>query len=830
VSAGGDAAPPGRVIDLGADTWTVCAGGPTVPPDLRGRDLPARVPGCVHTDLIAAGAIPHPDDGFGERAGAWVGRTAWRYRRVFDLPAEMLAATRLDLVCEGLDTIAKVGVNGTVVGDAANMHHPHRFDIRDAARAGTNELRIAFRAPIVYAETQEAERGARPVNGDWGPYAYMRKAACNFGWDWGPQVPTVGIWRPIYVHAWDDARLRAVRPLVTRADAERAVVEVAVDVETAVPGARTIRAVLTAPDGSVSEGTADVVDDAATVRLVVDRPALWWPRGLGPQPRSRLDVALLEAERTLDGWSAPIGLRSVRLDTTPDEHGSAFAIEINGEPVFCKGANWIPNQLFPSDDSGRRTRERIEQAAAAEMNMLRVWGGGIYEEDAFYEACDELGILVWQDFMLACATYPEEPPYPALLEAEARHQVERLSRHPSIVLWCGGNEDILAYESWGWKEEMDPALTWGRTYWLELLPRVCAELDPTRPYWPDSPWGGSEDRHPNDPDHGDRHTWDARIEEYRDLVPRFVSEFGHQGPPCYATWLDAVGAEGCVIGSAAARHRQRAWGGDEREYDEPIAAWFGPPASFDAWHACAQLLQARAIALAIEWLRVNRPRCMGALFWQLNDCWAGHSWSAIDVAGRRKPLWYAVRRAFAPRLLSIHPVEGRPTLFAANDERTAWTGTVRVRRLDFDGEVRAETSVDLNVAPASAGVVADLVDAVGAPEDPRRELLRAEAAGHPPVTWFHRRDRDLALPAPRFTTETEGDGATTLLHVRAETVLRDIIIHADRIEPDTSVDEQLVTLVPGETWTFRLTGPGTLEPARLATPPVFTCVPGGRNP
>jgi beta-mannosidase len=294
-------------------------------------------------------------------------------------------------------------------------------------------------------------------------------------------------------------------------------------------------------------------------------------------------------------------------------------------------------------------RERLQQAAAANMNMLRVWGGGFYESDDFYDICDELGILVWQDFMFACAMYPEEPPYPALIEAEARHQITRLSPHPSVALWCGGNECVWAHDSWGnapgekpWKERLG-GKTWGSGYYFDLLPRLMKELDPTRPYWPNSPWSGAESVAANDSGHGDRHTWDVRGEAYRTIVPRFCSEFGHQAPANYSTLAKVTGRTGLAIGSRALEHLQRGTGGTARHIDEAIAELFRPPRDFDEWHFLAQLTQARALKAGIEWMRINQPRCMGALVWQLNDAWPGMNWSLLTPMGNTN--WHGSRCA-----------------------------------------------------------------------------------------------------------------------------------------------------------------------------------------
>ena len=471
------------------------------------------------------------------------------------------------------------------------------------------------------------------------------------------------------------------------------------------------------------------------------------------RPRYGVRVMLRDDRAHLDEWHGRIGLRTVELDTRPDAWGSAFTLRINGQPVFCMGANWIPEGLFAGYAREETIRQRVRDAAEMNANMLRVWGGGLYEPACFYDECDKRGVMVWQDFMFACGMYPEEPPFGGvggLVEREARHQVARLSAHASVVLWCGGNECIWGHDKWGWRERLKEGQSWGRGFWLEMLPRVCAEVDPSRPYWPNSPWSGFDEvggvggwRDVLDADHGNRHTWEhvaplSRAVDMRPLhwsgdqchqngfrtpnasgVPRFCSEFGQQSPSCVETLRAQIPlvAQLSRVVSGAAPHwsgdqchrelarRQRGPGGDKRWYEDCGLGRPPDAARFAEWLAQVHEFQARVVARGIEWHRVNRPRCGGVLFWQLNDCWAGHSWSAIDAAGRRKPLWDAARRAMSPRLLSIHAVDGSPVVYAVNDTDEAWEGEVVARRVGADGAVLAEQRANVRIGPRTAGAV-----------------------------------------------------------------------------------------------------------------------------
>jgi beta-mannosidase len=512
--------------------WTVVATAGPVPEPLAGRKVDATVPGCVSTDLLAAGFLPDPYVGTNEAEHAWVGRTAWRYEVTFG-STEPGPGERLDLVFEGLDTCATLKLNQTVIGTVANMHRSYRFDVGGVLRAGTNVLAVDFEPPLDAAERRSEELGPRPhVNAH--PFNAVRKMACNFGWDWGPDVATVGIWRPVYLERWRLARVASVRPLVrvalrggvdavapasgiakpgpgpVAADASRptsaaAEVEFRVELERAESGVPLRVRAEVAGEQTVAEVPPNA--ESAVVRVRVPEAELWWPAGYGPQPLYEASVTLEQTGGGVVGaWRNRLGFRSVELDTGPDERGARLAFVVNGRCVQVRGANWIPDDCFPSRISPDRYQERLLAARGANCNLLRVWGGGIYEH--FYEAADELGLLVWQDFCLACAAYAEEEPLRGEIEAEAREAVTRLSTHPSLAVWSGGNENIVGHEDWGWKEALG-AKSWGAGYYFKLFPEVLAELDPTRPYMAGSPWSFGHDAHPNDPRFGTVHVWDV---------------------------------------------------------------------------------------------------------------------------------------------------------------------------------------------------------------------------------------------------------------------------------------------------------------------------------
>ncbi|GGO29595.1 beta-mannosidase [Microbispora rosea subsp. aerata] len=782
------------------DGWTVTAVSSTgkLRPVVAG--LPASVPGCVHTDLLAAGLIEDPYLDDNENRLTWIGRTAWAYETTFTWDGT--DDDRADLVCAGLDTAATLLLNGVEIGTTANMHRSYRFPVRHLLRAGENTLKILFEPPYAYAEARKAALGDRP--GAYAePYQFIRKMACNFGWDWGPTVVTAGIWRPIGIETWSTARLAEVRPL-THGDGR---VEVHVAVERAAERPLT----LTASVGGVTETvTIGAGRRRAVVTLTVPDPDLWWPRGYGEQPLYDLTVRLDDHE-----WTGRIGFRSVELDRA----GDAFTFVVNGRPVFVKGFNWIPDDCFPSRITRERLAERFAQAVAAGANCLRVWGGGMYESEDFYDLADEMGLLVWQDFPFACAAYPEEGPFAAEVEAEAREHVARLTRHPSLVLWCGNNENIEGHADWGWQEKLE-GRSWGAGFYYDLLPRIVAELDPTRPYWPGSPYSGAPDLPPNDPSRGTVHVWTVwnthDYTHYATYTPRFVAEFGFQGPPTYATLRAAVSDDPLTPDSPGVAHHQKAIDGGLKLL-RGLGEHLPRPDGFDDWHYYTQVNQARAMAFGIERFRALAPHCMGTIVWQLNDCWPVTSWAAVDGGGRRKPLWYALRRAYADRLLTF---QGE-ALAVVNDTDETWSGEIAVERITLAGEILAKERFDVTVPPRGTASVA-LPETVARAGDPAGEALVA-ALGDVRALRFFAEDPAVDFPPAEMDTEVEEIEGGLRVRVTARTVVRELALFPDRLDPHATVDDQLVTLLPGETAIFHVTG-GEVDPGALVRHPVLRCV------
>ncbi|GIG40040.1 glycoside hydrolase family 2 protein [Cellulomonas phragmiteti] len=830
--------------DVLAEGWTLTAVASTLPADLPAAlahhlrsGVPAHVPGTTHTDLLAAGLIDDPYVDRHEEELAWMKRVDWVYERPL-AAAPATAGERVDLVLEGVDTVATVSLGAARLAATANQHRTYRVDLRDHLRPGTQTLRVEIASALTYAEAEAARLGPRP-RAYAQPFHMVRKMACSFGWDWGPDLQTAGLWRPVRVERWRVARLATVRPLVTVEPDGTGVVHVHVDVErSGLPGGGVPLVVTARVAGAEAVAEIGTGSTGATARLEVPHAPLWWPVGHGAQPLHDLHVELRAADPAapagprgtgplLGTWSRRIGFRTVELDTAPDDHGAAFTLRVNGRSVFVRGASWIPDDHLLTRVTRSRLAGRLDQALGARLNLLRVWGGGTYESEDFYELCDERGLLVWQDFLLACAAYPEESPLREEIEAEAREHVARLTPHPSLVLWNGGNENLWGFRDWGWREELD-GRTWGHRYATEILPAVVAELDPTRPYVansPASPGFDLDEVHPNDLDHGSHHQWEVwnRVDytAYRDDVPRFCSEFGFQGPATWATLQRAVRAQdGSVAGKEHPTFllHQKAEDGTGK-LDRGMAPHLGVPTDFTDWLWAAQLNQARAVRFAVEHYRSWWPTTAGAIVWQLNDCWPVTSWAAIDGDGRPKPMWWALRAAFAERLVTIQPRDGRESLVAVNDTPVLWKGVAVLERQTLDGVVLARSELALTVGAWSVGTF-PVPPVVRTPDDPTREVLVVTLDRRRAVhTWLE--DVDLALDPAAYDARVHPVQDGYDVEVTARSLVRDLTLLVDRLDPDAAVDEALVTLPAGARTTFRVRTAAVLDPSELVAPPVL---------
>lgn len=781
----------------------------------REESYPASVPGVVHLDLLRSSLISDPFYRDHEASQQWIGRTDWEYRTRFDVPPELIARKRIELVFEGLDTYATVQLNGRELLTADNMYRQWRVDVRGTLRAQGNELVVVFRSPIERDLPKVRASGYElPAVNDTGEKTsvYSRKAPYSFGWDWGPRLVTCGIWKPVRLEAWDAARLVdvALRQQALTADKASLLAEVELLAGRPRAGAAASATIEVEVEGVPAPFTSQLTlkegSQLQTIPLEIQAPRLWWPNGYGEQPLYTVKTRLLVAGQLVDETSARIGLRTLELRRAKDEWGTSFEFVVNGLPIFAKGANWIPADSFLPRVTREHTLHLLRSARQAHMNMLRAWGGGIYESDDFYDLADELGLLVWQDFHFSCSLYPANPEFLASVEAEAEDAIRRLRNHPSLALWNGNNEIEAAWFQWGWKERL-PGWLWNdyKKIFHDLLPRTVARLDPTRSYWPSSPSANLESL-PGDPGNGDMHYWGVwhgkePFAAFERQQTRFMSEYGFQSFPeprsiaSFARWDDLA------LESPVMLSHQKSPSGNQliREY---MQRDYGLPKDFQAFLYLSQVLQAEGIKVGAEHLRRSRPRTMGSLYWQLDDCWPVASWSSIDYFGRWKALHYYARRFYAPLLVSSSEEDGLVVATLVSDRREPLAGELQLRLLDFSGATLWQETRAVELMPlASQAVWRAARDTLLAGRDPRSVLLQLrlllpDGSAAAENLRFFAAPKDLALAQPRITTEIAPAGGGFRVRLSTDTLARHVRL--SQAADDGFFEDNYFDLVPGQ--------------------------------
>ena len=800
-----------RFRQVGKETWT-----------------PATVPGCVHTDLLAAGQIKDPLYRDNELQQQWIGKADWEYETVLAVTPDLLRRTNLELVFKGLDTYAEVTFNDTRILQANNMFREWRVNVKPQLHAGDNRLRIRFRSPLTEVEGLPAKYGfplyatndeqAMAVVGDKGPplSPYTRKAPYQYGWDWGPRFVTMGIWQPVQLEAWDEARLsdlhieqRALSPQVAQ-------LGLVVDYESETSQTATLVIEVRGPDG---QPTGPRLEQPATLQpgrhqltaaLTLASPQLWYPAGYGAQPLYSFTAKLVQNGKPLDEAHKRIGLRTLQVRREADQYGKSFEFVVNGIPVFAKGANWIPADIFPTRVTNQHYHQLLQAAKDCNMNMVRVWGGGIYENDYFYDTCDELGLLVWQDFMFACTFYPGTPEFMDNVRQEATYQVRRLRDHASLAIWVGNNENEVAWQDWNIPNIIGPAHqkeVWGDYLRIfnDVLPDVLRAHDPSRLYWPSTPSANMEDlasRQRN----GDMHYWAVwagtdPLSAYEQQVPRFMSEYGFQSFPELKSVQQFAQPADYDINSPVLREHQRSQAGNPRLLDY-LRRDFKEPKDFPAFLYVSQVLQAHAIKLAAEHLRRNRPRVMGSLYWQLDDSWGGASWSSIDYYGRWKALQYYARRFYAPLLLSPHEEGDNVRFYVVSDRTSAVPARLQLRVTDFSGRVLFQQTQALQIEPLTSKAYVDITKAKllngHAPQQAVLSCALQQADGTVLAanTHYFAPPKELTLPKTSIvTTWKQLTDSTYQLTLRSPALARDISLMLAK--GDGFFEDNYFDLLPG---------------------------------
>ena len=808
---------------------------------------PATVPGCVHTDLLADKQIEDPLYRDNEMKQQWIGKVDWDYETTFTVPPATLQRSNLELVFKGLDTYADVTQNDAAILHTDNMFREWRANVKPQLLAGENRLRVHFRSPLnevaglpkkygyeLFAINDEQAMG---FVGDKGPVLspYTRKAPYQYGWDWGPRFVTSGIWQPVQLEAWDAARLSNVHVVQRQLSKQAADLGIEVTYEGAPNAGREATLVVetVGPDGRTSGPRSEQKvalqpnRHTLTAELHLDNPQLWYPAGYGAQPLYTFRARLLQAGQPLDELKTRTGLRTLQLRREHDQYGKSFEFVVNGIPVFAKGANWIPADIFPTRVTNAKYHRLLQAAKDCNMNMLRVWGGGIYENEYFYETCDEMGILLWQDFLFACSFYPGNQEFTDNVREEITYQVRRLRDHPSLSNWVGNNENETAWQDWGIPVKNGPFKNevWGNYLKLyrDLIPTVLKAEDPSRPYMSSSPSAEFEDL-PGSQTNGDMHYWSvwggtAPISDYEKQLPRFMSEYGFQSFPELKSVAEFTTPADRDIMSPVMREHQRSMVGNPR-LKEYLLRDYQEPRDFESFLYVSQVLQAHAIKLSAEHLRRNRPRTMGSMYWQLEDCWGVASWASIDYYGRWKALQYFARRFYADVLVSPHEENGNVRFYVVSDKTTALPAKLQVRLLDFNGRSLFAQTAAVQIEPLTSKVYLDIPRSrLLGKNDPKKvvlscELLPATGPALSTNTYYFAIPKDMALPRPAIAaTCKQATDSTFLVTLQSKTLAREV--HLGLREQDGVFADNFFDLLPGEKKELLFKSQGSITLAEL---------------
>jgi beta-mannosidase len=749
-----------RRLNLGGE-WKVSQAG-------KDDWIPATVPGCVHTDLLASKRIPDPFDRDNEKAVQWVGESDWIYKRIFNVPEEVLKNDRVLLRCEGLDTLVTIQINSRKVGQADNMFRLWEFDVKPFLLAGDNLIELTFESPFTCFKEKESDlEPAKWIKGR----AWVRKEPCSFDWDWGPCLPSCGIWKNITLETFNDGRIADLLVQQKIDGKHKAILDMALAVELVGESTKPFQAVITVLNQgkTVAKKNFTVVEGFGRGQLEIRHPKLWWPAGMGEQPLYEVQLELLNADgKTVDAKSQRIGLRE--LKAVLPQGDSPLHFEANGIPFFAKGANWIPCDSFTSRITPEILRRYVADAAAVNINTLRFWGGGYYEDDALFDACDEMGICVWMDFKFACAAYPAfDREFMENVRHEARDNLRRLRHHPCIAVWCGNNEISL---SW-WKGPTWAPNRMSTTDYDELFKNLLAEE--VRRYAPQANYVSGS------PDCGDTHYWEVwhgpkTFEAYR-TQSGFMSEFGYQSFPEPKTVRAFTNEEDrkSVVTPVMNWHQRSGGSNGNQKMVDMIHHYFNPPKDFDATLWLSQILQGYGIKIGAEYWRQTMPKSMGCVFWQYNDIWPGMSWSSVDYFGRWKALHYMAQKFYSPVLASglENTKDGTVELFVTSDLLEPHHGKLSWNVTDLAGKTLSQDSLRVKIPSRKSEKVKTL--------NLNEQIQNLGANGF--LTWLKLEvdgrtvsenlvllalPKELKLPDPKLVTQVEKSGDGFLVTIKSK--------------------------------------------------------------
>ena len=682
----------------------------------------ARVPGSVFTDLLLNGLMEDPFYRDNEESALALSYNDFEYTREFEITGDLLKHDRVFLYCDGLDTLTEIKINDKLIARTSNMHRRYEFDVKDILQEGSNNIHILFFSPTRYIERMQKKSPLIKRMNDMviDGFYHLRKAHSMFGWDWGPKIPDSGIWRNIGLKFFDDTRLKDVY-ISQNHQKDKVKLDILINYEVWKQGEFDLEILLVSPAGKriCKTQPVDYQGDNCIIGIEINDPELWWPKDYGKQSLYRVFVNLKRGNTILDSREISTGLRTLTVRQKKDRWGESFEFVINGLPIFARGANYIIEDNLMSRYSRERTERLIRDCIEAHFNCIRVWGGGIYPDDYFFDLCDGYGIIVWQDFMFACSVYPEDKEFISNVEQELTDNIKRIRNHPSLGLWCGNNEaewivDLVEKNSFpmvqipGDKSSlyMKRIKKMYIRLFEKIIPEIVKKYNPDRFYWPSSPSSGGKFDNPNDEDRGDVHYWDVwhgmkPIDDYRNHCFRFTSEFGFQSFPGIKTIESFTAPEDRNIFSYVMEKHQKN-GTANGKILAYLSDTFKYPGDFESLLYATQLLQAEAVKYGVEHWRRNRGRCMGSLYWQLNDCWPVASWASIDYYGRWKALHYYAKRFYSPVLISCFEQGTKVNIHITNDTTEYVNGEIEWKLRDNGSGIIYEDKKDVAVEPLKA--------------------------------------------------------------------------------------------------------------------------------
>ncbi len=805
--------------------------------------LTAKVPGCVHTDLLDNEKIKDPFYGVNELDLQWIDKYDWEYQTTFKVEKDLLDKDHIELVFDGLDTYADVHLNDRLILIADNMFRSWPVYCKDFLVEGENTLRIVLKSPIRIGLKKHAQTPYTiPVSdndqsesgglGDKKVSIFTRKAGYHFGWDWGPRFVTSGIWRPVTLHAWDKAIIRDVYLQQAQLTDDEAKINAQIEIDSKDFKKCAVRFALNGEDWHNEDLELNPGKNIFNIPLTITNPKRWWSNGLGDAYLYNVKTVLEFDGNFVSEKTEKIGLRTIEIIQEPDEkgEGKSFYFKVNGHPVFMKGANYIPQDNFLNRVTKEKYEHVIQSAVDANMNMLRIWGGGIYENDIFYDLCDEKGILVWQDFMFACAMFPGDPQFLNNVRQEAKQNVIRLRNHPSIALWCGNNENLSAWHRWGWKQQVarDQSPEIAATIWKayedvfhDILPEAVEKYDPVKFYWASSPQAAEGE--PENYTAGDTHYWGVwwgqePFVNYRKKISRFMSEYGFQSFPELSTVKKYSEEKDWDIFSEVMKAHQRSSIGNgtianymDRNYKKPK--------DFPSFLYVGHLLQAEGIKVAMEGHRKKMPYCMGSLYWQIDDCWPVASWSSMDYYGNWKAQQYFAKKAFEEYLISPETDGEKVEVYIVSDNLEEAQAEMKLNLMDFSGKSLWKKEQTVTVSANQSKVYFEIPESELTGKGKKEQLLlycSIEKGGKvlsENILYFLPA-KDLELPKPEITMEVEGSSDGFKITVSSDKLAKNIYFTIDEV--DGFFSDNYFDLLPGEKRTITFVPNDNISNKKLA--------------